>query len=72
MLQVIVDISLSSDEYLAHYQQRVTDVIAVSRDGRRVRFPSSLLQPYLLHNGIHGCFRISFTDTGKFNAIERL
>ncbi|BBB25968.1 DUF2835 domain-containing protein [Amphritea japonica] len=72
MQQVIVDINLSSEEYLAHYQQRVNEVIAVSRDGRRIKFPTSLLQPYLLHNGIHGCFRISFTDSGKFNAIERL
>ncbi len=72
MQHIIVDISLSSDEYLAHYRQQVRDVIAMSRDGRRVRFPSSLLQPYLLHNGIQGSFRISFTDEGKFNTIERL
>jgi hypothetical protein len=72
MQHIVVDISLSSDEYLAHYRQQVRDVIAISRDGRRVRFPSSLLQPYLLHNGIQGSFRISFTDSGKFNSIERL
>ncbi|MBQ0782670.1 MAG: DUF2835 domain-containing protein [Amphritea sp.] len=72
MQHIVVDISLSSDEYLAHYRQQVRDVVAISRDGRRVRFPSSLLQPYLLHNGIQGSFRISFTDSGKFNSIERL
>lgn len=72
MQKVIVDISLTAEQYLAHYQGAVKDVIALSRDGRRVRFPSSLLQPYLLHNGIKGCFQISFTQDGKFQSIERL
>ncbi|MDO6562242.1 DUF2835 domain-containing protein [Amphritea sp. 1_MG-2023] len=72
MQSIIVDISLTTEQYLAHYRQDVKDVVARSRDGRRVRFPSSLLQPYLLHNGIQGSFRISFTETGKFSAIERL
>ncbi|UTW04739.1 DUF2835 domain-containing protein [Amphritea atlantica] len=72
MQQIIVDISLTQEQYLAHYTQQARDVVATSRDGRRVRFPSSLLQPYLLHNGIQGSFRISYTDAGKFSSIERL
>ncbi|WP_428033619.1 DUF2835 domain-containing protein [Amphritea sp.] len=72
MQQIIVDISLTQEQYLAHYRQQVKDVVAVSRDGRRVRFPSALLQPYLLHNGVQGSFRICFTDAGKFSSIERL
>ena len=72
MQQVIVDISISTEQYLAHYQGMAKDVYVKSRDGRSVRFPSSLLQPYLLHNGIHGCFRISFNAAGKFQKIERL
>jgi len=72
MHQVIVDISLSSERYLAHYQGAVKDVVASSRDGRRIRFPSSLLQPFLLHDGIHGSFRITFDGQGKFQKIERV
>ncbi|WP_432473066.1 DUF2835 domain-containing protein [Amphritea sp. HPY] len=72
MNQVVVDISISAEQYLAHYKQAAKQVIALSRDGRRVRFPSSLLQPYLLHNGIQGSFRICFDGQGRFQQIERL
>lgn len=72
MPQVIVDLNISTEKYLAHYQGAVRDVIAHSRDGRRIRFPSSLLQPYLLHTGIHGTFRITFSNAGKFETIEKL
>jgi len=72
MNQVVVDINISAEQYLAHYQRAVKEIIALSRDGRRVRFPSSLLQPYLLHTGIQGSFRICFDAQGKFQRIERL
>lgn len=72
MPQVIVDLNITAEQYLAHYQGAVKDVIAYSRDGRRIRFPSSLLQPYLLHNGICGSFRITFSPAGKFERMEKL
>ncbi|MCV6610031.1 MAG: DUF2835 domain-containing protein [Amphritea sp.] len=72
MPQVIVDLNISSEQYLAHYQGAVKDVLAYSRDGRRIRFPSSLLQPYLLHTGVRGSFLITFSNSGKFETIEKL
>ncbi|MBY4677996.1 DUF2835 domain-containing protein [Marinobacterium arenosum] len=72
MQTVIVDIHISSEQYLAHYQGRVTDVVARALDGRRVRFPSNLLQPFLLHDGIRGRFQIEFDRNGKFQGIRRL
>ena len=71
MNQVVVDINISAEDFMAHYRGSVRDVVALSRDGRRVRFPSSLLQPFLLHDGIRGSFQISFNDQGKFQRIER-
>ena len=71
MNQVVVDISISAEDFMAHYRGNVRDVVALSRDGRRVRFPSSLLQSFLLHDGIHGSFQISFSDQGKFQRIVR-
>ncbi len=72
MQQVVIDIQISAEEYVAHYRGTVRDVVARSRDGRRIRFPSGLLQPFLLHDGIRGCFRICFNEQGKFQTIERI
>ncbi|WP_315980025.1 DUF2835 domain-containing protein [Aliamphritea spongicola] len=61
MQQIIVDISLSSEEFLQHYRGTAKN-LARSRDGRRIRFPAEILRPFLLHSGISGSFVIRFDD----------
>tara|TARA_R110002110_G_scaffold227929_1_gene443362 strand:- start:1643 stop:1861 length:219 start_codon:yes stop_codon:yes gene_type:complete len=72
MHQIIVDISISPDEWIKLYQGVVTDVHTTSRDGRSVRFPARILSRFYLQNGVRGSFRIQFDDSGKFSSIERL
>ena len=72
MHQIIVDISISPDEWIKLYQGVATDVHTTSRDGRSVRFPARILSRFYLQNGVRGSFRILFDDSGKFSSIERL
>ncbi|MGB1238017.1 MAG: DUF2835 domain-containing protein [Pseudomonadales bacterium] len=72
MNKIVIDISISSDEYLKQYQQPGCVVSTVSRDGRSIRFPANILKPFLLHSGIRGSFCIVFDRSGKFQSIERL
>ncbi|PSF11641.1 DUF2835 domain-containing protein [Marinobacter shengliensis] len=72
MQQIIVDISISPDEWIKLYQGVATDVRTTARDGRSVRFPARILSRFFLKDGIQGSFRILFDDQGKFAAIERL
>lgn len=72
MNEIIVDIRISADDYLLHYQRAGCKVTTRARDGRRVEFPAQILQRFLLHNGIAGSFRIVFDKKGKFQSIERL
>ncbi len=72
MQQIVVDISLTNDEYLRHYRGVAKNVVALSRDGRRIKFPADILRPFLLHNGVSGSFLIRFDDQGKFSDIQRL
>ncbi|MEJ2073505.1 MAG: DUF2835 domain-containing protein [Reinekea sp.] len=69
---LIVDIHIPAEEYLRHYQGSVTQVSCISRDGRKVRFPSRILQPFVTRQGIHGTFRIYFDQYHKFQRIEQL
>lgn len=69
---IIVDIIISSEEYLQHYQGSVSQVAAVSRDGRKVRFPSRILQPFVTREGIRGTFAIRFDSHHKFAGIDRI
>ncbi len=69
---LVVDIFISADEYLRHYQGSVTTVACTARDGRRIRFPSRILQPYVSKEGVKGTFAIQFDEYHKFVGIEQL
>ncbi|MGM0769603.1 MAG: DUF2835 domain-containing protein [Pseudomonadota bacterium] len=72
MHQIIVDLSISPDEWIKLYQGVATDVHTTARDGRSVRFPARILSRFYLRDGVRGSFRIVFNDQGKFETIERL
>ena len=72
MNEIIVDLYISPEEYLKLYQGRSAVVSALARDGRRVRFPASILRPWVRHEGIRGCFRIRFATDGRFSDIQRV
>jgi hypothetical protein len=72
MQRIVVDISISPDEWIKLYQGLAQDVTARARDGRSVRFPARILSRFYLNNGIRGSFCINFNDQGKFESIERV
>lgn len=70
--QLIIDIRISADEYLKSYSGIARTVATRSRDGRRIRFPASILRPFVTRDGIEGSFIISFDEAQKFQEIRRL
>ena len=72
MNEIIVDLRISSEEFMKLYQGRARVVSTRALDGRRVVFPAAILRPWLLHEGIRGRFRIRFDDAGKLQDIQRL
>jgi hypothetical protein len=69
---LIVDLHIPSEEYLRHYQGHVSQVSCTARDGRKVRFPSKILQKYVTHEGIRGTFAIHFDEHHKFVEIDKI
>ena len=72
MRTVIVDITITADEFVKQYQVSNAVVSTFSRDGRSVRFPANILQRFITHTGIKGSFRIQFDNAGKFSGIDKL
>ncbi|HIQ51652.1 MAG TPA: DUF2835 family protein [Pseudomonas pachastrellae] len=72
MQQLILDLALPAERYLAWYQGRAERVSMVSRDGRRISLPAHHLRPFLTHQGVYGSFVLQFTDEGKLIKLERL
>lgn len=69
---IVIALNISSDEYLRVYQGTAKYVVARSQDGRTVRFPVSILQKFLAHEGIQGVFVLHHDAGNKFVSIERI
>lgn len=69
---IIVSLAISAEEFQRLYQGTAKEVLAYSIDGLRIRFPASILRPFVLHTGIKGLFQIDFDDDNRFQAIKRL
>lgn len=72
MQEVMISLKISADEYLKLYRGQARTVSARAMDGRTVRFPANILNPYVTRRGIRGVFIISFSEQGKFLAIREL
>ena len=72
MAFMIVDLNISAEEYIRWYQGNARAVTAKSRDGRRIQFPASCLQPFVQHAGVKGTFAIYFDENNKLQRVERL
>ncbi|WP_353408178.1 DUF2835 domain-containing protein [Pseudoteredinibacter isoporae] len=69
---IVVDLSISPEEYQKLYRFAIKDVHARSRDGRSVRFPVNVLRRFVGHNGVQGAFRIGFDHNHRLSSFERL
>ncbi|WP_193075338.1 DUF2835 domain-containing protein [Pseudomonas sp. FME51] len=72
MQELILDLALPAERYLAWYRGQAGRVIMHSRDGRRVSLPAHHLRPFLRHEGVYGSFVMRFTAEGKLVSLERL
>lgn len=71
MHSVIVDIYIPADDYVSLYRGHVRDAVVTARDGRVIRFPAAILQPFVTREGVRGSFIIEFDDAKKFSSIRR-
>ena len=69
---LIVDLHIPADEFLRHYRGSVNKVICTARDGRKVQFPSAILQRFVTRDGIHGSFRLHIDDNHKLVSVQQI
>lgn len=72
MQRIIVNLHISTDEFLKLYQGVAENVVTRAVDGRTVQFPARILKPFVQYDGVKGRFQILFDNQGKFQRIERI
>lgn len=67
-----VRLAIAAEQWLTLYRGEVKSVSAVADNGKRVQFPASVLQSFVAYEGVHGHFRLFFTDDLRFVRVQRL
>ena len=70
--KILIDIRITSEEFMKLYEGSAKNANGVARDGRRIQFPANILRPFLMHTGISGSFEIEFDEQMKFTSIRRI
>lgn len=65
-------LDLSNAQYMAYYQGLASSIQTLSLDGRRVRFPASILRPHVRHDGVHGLFALRVDADNRVVDLRRL
>jgi hypothetical protein len=65
-------LQITPEQYLDYYRGVARHVIAQCASGQTVQFPASLLQPFLLPEGIHGRFVLTCDEHFKHPFLQRL
>lgn len=63
---------IGRDELLRYYGGAAAAVQALAEDGTRVRFPASILRPFITVAGIDGRFRLRVDGNGRVLGLEQL
>ena len=63
---------ITKDQYLAYYTGAVKDIITRGHDGRTIRFPAKILQPFVTHDGVAGTFELKTDENNRFKEIRRV
>ena len=71
MPQYRFHLHIRPDEFLDYYRGAARHVVAQDTTGKNVQFPASLLQKYLLPDGIHGDFVLTCDDNHKVVSLEK-
>lgn len=65
-------LSISSTDYLAHYQGVARQVVVTMANGLNVQFPASALRKHVTHAGIQGEFVLRVDENNKLQSLERV
>lgn len=69
---ILIDLSISAEEYMKLYAGVATSVNARARDGRRIRFPAAALRPFVSSRGIAGTFQLIVNRDYKLIELKAL
>ncbi|MCB9541647.1 MAG: DUF2835 domain-containing protein [bacterium] len=72
MQRFVFDLRIDPETWLDYYRGPTRNVVARSRDGRRVQFAAKHLQRFVTRGGIQGTFVMVVDDNHDLVSFDRL
>ncbi|TDO99005.1 DUF2835 domain-containing protein [Marinomonas balearica] len=72
MAIIVIDVNLSAFKYKEMYKGTVKNLVAHSRDGRKVQLPLIAFQKFVTHHGLFGSFEVEFDESKKLVGIKKI
>lgn len=72
MQRFVFDLHISADDWLVYYRGAARHVVAVARDGRRVKFAAKHLQRFVTRGGVRGTFEMVIDDNHDLVRFDRV
>ncbi|GHC25698.1 hypothetical protein GCM10010082_18340 [Kushneria pakistanensis] len=72
MPSIDITLNLSAEQCRAHYAGAADSIRTRTLDGRSVLLPSRVLHHIIGRDGVHGTWRVTFDDNGRFVSIRPL
>ncbi|ART62743.1 DUF2835 family protein [Kushneria marisflavi] len=70
MPSIDIQLDLSAEQCRAHYAGVADSIHTRTPDGRSVMLPSRVLHHIIKRDGVHGTYRVTFDDGGRFISIR--
>lgn len=65
-------LNISAQDYQAYYRGQSHVVIAQSEDGKRLQFPAMELRKFVSYTGVHGRFKITYSQDSKLLDLSKV
>ena len=70
--QVEFWLELDAQSYLSYYRGQIKNIQVTSFCQQRVKFPASLLKPFITHAGVKGRFVLTYLTSGKVVSLTKI
>jgi len=66
------NLAINREQFQEYYRTPGINVLVQAENGIRIQFPARVIQPFVLHDGVHGDFQIRFDADNRLIDIKRV
>ena len=66
------EISIPNERLLRHYSGHATGIVVTTTTGATLQLPAVAFRKFVSANGLHGRFRVEYSEQNRLTSLRRL